>query len=291
VLAFPVLGAIAVYAISLRIGQHGLTPDRVWAAVGAGVLSCYGVGYAVAVVRRGEPWLPWVRAVNVGMSLVVIALAFGLHTPLGDPLGLSLRNQLARLSDGRASWETFDYSLVRFELGHAGADALREIRQRAPSEDVDRVIGYTLAAEYREQVVEETALIAEETGFTLSPAGRAWPVGLLDGIRAQALADEWLDACDDGACIVFAADLTGDGVDEEIVASGGGTRFVAFASEPSSSTDWKFVARATVSTTTSGLIRALREHEFASEPSLRRDLVIGNERIEFDFDDDDGGSR
>lgn len=167
-LAMPALGTLALYALGLRIAQYGLTPERCWAVAAAAVLSCYGFGYAYAVLRRGEPWLLAVRSVNVAMALVVIALAFALHTPLGDPLDISLRNQLARLEDGRASWEEFDFRALRFQLGERGLTALRRLGQRAPTGAArERVV---FALETKSPWEEERPV---ESTFALLPPGRA----------------------------------------------------------------------------------------------------------------------
>jgi hypothetical protein len=63
--AAPALAAIGLYAIALRIEQHGLTPERVFAGVSSAVLGLYALGYAGAALLRGEPWMPHLRSVNV----------------------------------------------------------------------------------------------------------------------------------------------------------------------------------------------------------------------------------
>ncbi len=121
-LAMAVFAAIAAYGISARIGQYGLTPQRVWMALATIVLGAYAFGYAGAVLRRGTPWLRAIRAVNLFVALLAVALGLLTHTPWLDPLGLSARSQFARLAEGRASAAEFDYGTLYFQLGQVGAE-------------------------------------------------------------------------------------------------------------------------------------------------------------------------
>ena len=65
------------------------------------MFSVYAWGYALAVLWRSGAWLGRVRTVNVVVAWLWIGLAFATHSPLLDPLRLSLANQLSRLASGR----------------------------------------------------------------------------------------------------------------------------------------------------------------------------------------------
>jgi hypothetical protein len=269
-----VFGGIACYAVGLRVAQYGLTPARCWAAVSAAILSCYGLGYAFAVARRGAPWLPRVRGVNVAMSLVVIALAFALHTPLADPLRLSLSSQLARLADGRVSPQEFDFKMLRYELGQQGLAALDRLAGTAESEEVRSRALLALGAEGRWDEPREPA--GQPELFLIVPPERAWPDGLL--ARLDTEVPPWGQSC--VRCYVVAADLDGDGIDEEIIVPAHQGFMVAYARDPGAGT-WRRVARAELEYLSDDEIEELARGTHAMAPAEFRDLLVAGRRITF----------
>src|SRR5690606_12590707 len=104
----PVYALLALYALWLRVGQHGWTPDRVWATLLVVVASGHAVGYALAALRPRDGWLAAVRPVNRVMSLVAIAVVVLANTPLLDPHRIAVSSQLARLADGRTAPDDVD---------------------------------------------------------------------------------------------------------------------------------------------------------------------------------------
>ena len=206
----PALAAIGLYAIWLRIEQHGLTPDRMFAAVISGVLALYSVGYATAVALRGEPWLPALRRVNETFAWGVIAICLALHTPLLDPIAWSLRSQLGRLASGSVQPEEFDYAFLRFELGGAGHAALEALgTDEVHAEQVERVLA--LDHYWRWQAGSTPA------SFARIPADSPWPDGLLEALRTGSAG--FLQVCETAnPCLVVGVDLDGDGRQEQLVA-------------------------------------------------------------------------
>lgn len=133
IVAMPVFTVLSLYSLTLRIDQYGFTPDRLYALIFAGVLGIYGLGYGLAVLRRGGKWLAFLQPVNIALSLVVAGLALLLHTPVLDPLRLSADSQYRRLASSEAGAATFDYGTLRFDLGHAGHEKLQALRQLSES--------------------------------------------------------------------------------------------------------------------------------------------------------------
>ena len=208
----PVLAIIAGYAIALRIDQHGLTPDRVIASAIAVVLGLYVSGYAVAVWKRGAPWLPLIRSVNVGMAWFVIAVVVGLHTRIGDPLRLSVSNQLARLASGAVDPAEFDYAFLRFELGHAGYEALQRLSQTPVSDQVDLRIRIALTEQHEHLArmpIEAPESI--EHRFLWLAQTPPWPPGFRYGLLRE---DSWFkgSGCSElNPCEIFSTDIDRDG--------------------------------------------------------------------------------
>ncbi|MFN3233116.1 MAG: DUF4153 domain-containing protein [Alphaproteobacteria bacterium] len=126
-LLLPVYAGLAFYATSLRIDQYGITPDRYIARLIVIVAAAHVVLYAVAVAFRRLSWSDWVCRANPALAAIVALIALLLQTPVLDPYRSTANDQLARLLDGRADAETFDYAFLHFKLGQSGREALADL--------------------------------------------------------------------------------------------------------------------------------------------------------------------
>jgi hypothetical protein len=126
VLLVPIT-VLAAYGLSLRIGQYGLSPDRIIAVACVVVAAGYAIGYAVAAVRPGA-WMKTLEATNIAMAFVVIAVLLALCTPLADPRRLSVGDQVARLEKGDVKAADFDYAALRWDGGRYGLAALDKLK-------------------------------------------------------------------------------------------------------------------------------------------------------------------
>lgn len=129
--ALPVLAGLAIYAMSLRIGQHGWTLDRFWGALTALLVAGYAAGYALAPLHRAGRWLQRLEPVNRAMCWVVLAAALLGSSPLLDPVRITLASQRARLLAEPARLTAADALMLRFEVGHRGVSLLRELQKHA----------------------------------------------------------------------------------------------------------------------------------------------------------------
>ena len=122
---------IAFWGLSLRIGQHGLTPDRIIAAacalVGAAYAIGYGLGALVPFVRKGSPWMKALEATNIAAAVLAVAVILALFTPLADPARLSVADQVARLEGGKVAPDKFDYAFLQNSSGKTGRAALARL--------------------------------------------------------------------------------------------------------------------------------------------------------------------
>lgn len=125
------LVAIAFWGLFLRIGQHGLTPDRIIALACAVVGAEHAVGYAFASIigQRHGRWMQPLERTNIWGAVLAALLIVALFSPLVDPARLSVHDQVARLERGAVSAEDFDYRFLRFESGAVGMDALRRLAE------------------------------------------------------------------------------------------------------------------------------------------------------------------
>ena len=213
--ALPLILAITAYALWLRVGQYGLSPERIYAIVFCAVGGAFSLGYAGALFRTRGPWLAGIQRTNVALSLVVVAIGFALHTPLGDPLRWSAHSQVARLLERRVTAADFDFASLRFHLGRAGDVALAQLAAADHPEREAIAEGIRVAREASHyelkpaldhrirdedvRVIGSLATVPE--GFT------AFLAGVPDaGLRNQCFSS--------APCTLFAIDLDGDGHDE-----------------------------------------------------------------------------
>ena len=130
-LAVLPLAVIAGIATGLRIGQYGLTPDRLWAVVFVGFASVYGVAYLVALIRGRHAWGAFVRPSNLRIAFLVAGVGLLLATPLASFNTLSSADQVARLEAGRVTSAKFDWAALAFDFGDPGKAALRRLARSA----------------------------------------------------------------------------------------------------------------------------------------------------------------
>jgi hypothetical protein len=223
-LAMPALAAIGLHALWLRIDQHGLTPERMWAVVAGAILTLYAVGYAAAVPSRDARWMPRVCRVNIALAVVVVAVALAMHTPLLDPLAWSARSQARRLESGSVTAADFDYGFLRFHLGRAGATALGQLRASASAPDADLIRDGVAAVFQAQQESDWRTRLGRRFNaerFERQPPGSSWPDGLLEALGRES-ADWRLAGCGRTVtCVVFDADVDADGTPEALVTGAG----------------------------------------------------------------------
>jgi hypothetical protein len=122
------LALFAAVSMGIRIDQHGLSPERLWALVTVIVAVAYGLAYWVGLARgRKLGWAPMLRQANLHLAAATCVLALVLALPLIDFGGISARNQIARLESGRVSAEQFDFTALRWDFGPGGRRALARL--------------------------------------------------------------------------------------------------------------------------------------------------------------------
>ncbi len=125
----PVLAALALWAVALRVRQYGWTHERIWALTIAGTLMLYALGYAWAALERdAAAWLQRIGRINPAMSWLVMALLVLLHTPLLDPYRIGAASQYQRLADGTQAPTLQALQDLSFDHGRHGLPALQRLQ-------------------------------------------------------------------------------------------------------------------------------------------------------------------
>lgn len=179
------LAIIAAVSTGLRIGQYGLTPDRLWATVFIAIAAACGLAYLVVLVLRRQEWGEGVRAANIRLALGVIGVALVLATPLVGFGAISARNQAARLMAGSVPPGVFDWAAMAFDFGPEGRRVLERLARTAPTPALRAEARATLAVKDRWQI--RGARQAENAATPI----RLIPAGTLPPELADALARLW----------------------------------------------------------------------------------------------------
>lgn len=202
-LLLPLLTALAVWAIVLRVRQYGWTPDRVLAATVAGFLLAYGLSYFAAAMRRSG-WMARIRKANVVLALVVIAVSGLWLTPVLNAARISAKSQLARFMSGQSTVEQVPLWQMAHDWGRAGHAALERLEQAQDHPGIaDLTMRITQARQqesryhYERAVREARApILANELKDLLAirPDGAAFPAELLS--KAEGFwTEQWLEGC------------------------------------------------------------------------------------------------
>lgn len=207
---------IAVWGLSLRIGQHGLTPDRIIAAACAAVGAVYAVGYGWAALSpfwRKTAWMKPLERTNVAAAVLTVGVILALFSPLLDPARLSVADQVARLKRGAVSAAEFDYGFLRWNAGRTGQGALADL---ARSKDAD------IAARAKRAQASASRYDDERATPPSQPRIAAWPKGavLPAGFDAPVVSGDPRFACSGTEdCVAVLRDMNGDGRDEVLLAT------------------------------------------------------------------------
>jgi hypothetical protein len=218
VLLVPLIG-LALWGIALRIGQHGLTPERIIAAACVLVGAVHAVGYAIAAVKPG-PWMRPLERTNIIGGVAAVAAILALFTPLADPARLSVADQMRRLETGRVSAEAFDYAFLRFDAGRSGREALDRLAESDDAEIARRAgeamsPGNRWSLEQERSMPEPHGLSPENVRLEVLPEGSTLPQSFADQIPN--FMDLLGECTDTSPCVVRLLDVDGDGRDDLLI--------------------------------------------------------------------------
>ena len=270
---------LAIYALALRVQDHGWSNDRVIAAACMLVASCYAGGCAAASLRKG--WLPGLAGVNIAAAFVVPAVLLALFSPFADPGRLSVNDQLARLRDGKVKVANFDYAYLRFHGGRYGREALDRLEAQAAGPE---------AALVRSRIAAVRAMRSPYDALhdpaNLASNLRAWPAGT--PLPPSFLATNWasmdnvhLPDCLERpgvGCDAFLIDFDHDGKPEVLlVGDGKWAQSAVFSEAPGG--QWRMQASLAAASLCKPMRQALREGKVRTVPSRLADLENAGQRV------------
>ena len=199
----PLLSALAVWAVVLRVRQYGWTPDRILAMAVALFLLTYGLAYCGSVLARGG-WMARIRRVNVLMALAVVSVSALLMTPVLDVYRISANSQLARFASGRSTLDQLALWPLAHEWGRGGQAALNRLEAMTDHPEHGDLVARIAAARNGANVYQfETAVQQSEIPeradrlqrlLPVRPEGAEMHPDLFSHASSFQL-EHWLDAC------------------------------------------------------------------------------------------------
>lgn len=270
VLLIPI-SLLAAYGLGLRIGQHGLTPDRVFAAAFVFVAAGYAIGYAIAAFRKGA-WMKALERTNVVMAIISLALLTALFTPIADPARLSVNDQVERLAKGKVKPAEFDYAFLRFDGGRHGRAVLEKLKADK-NPDIAREAAKALTWKVRPPLNARPRF----TRTTVYPTGRMLPESLVKQDWSPSEGDS-VCVYPDTVCSAVLLDVDDDG-NEEVLFSNG-QMIDVIKQFPKDS--WKKIGTASARCSGTDLDKAIKSGTVRmADPVPRRDILVGDLRLAF----------
>lgn len=215
----PALAALAYRALALRIGQHGVSEDRLLLLIVVTIVAGFLLGYwVVALLGRRAPFA--VRHVNVVMALAIVATLIAVQSPLVDLKRVATASQLTRLAHGATD---FDFRYLRFDLGRHGLQALETLgksddeRVAAPAKQALAEANRTDRGPFGEHAPTELALDRFLMRIEVFPPGRELPPDFATQLLAMHHERPLHCITEGPPCLALLVDLDDDGVDEVVV--------------------------------------------------------------------------
>lgn len=269
VLLVPIT-VLAAYGLSLRIGQYGLSPDRIIAGACVLVAAGYALGYAVAAVRPGA-WMKTLEATNIAMAFGVIIVLLALCTPVADPRRLSVADQVARLEKGRVNPEVFDYTALRFQDGRYGRDAL-DLLKRNPNLVIGGKAAWTAGLHSFDPV--QTAPRDRFKNTTVYPVGQTLPQSFVYQTWGTEKEPDCLAFYAD--CKATMLDTDGDGAAEVLLLSSSSRVFTIYRIDAAG----RWSRKGETTPFCGDVEKALKANDLHVAPSIpSQDLVLGGQRL------------
>lgn len=221
-----VFSALAAFSLALRVGQYGLTPERVLAGVGVIIALAYGLSYSVAALWPKGRWLNLLEPINIGLAFVKAALLMTVLTPVADPGRLSAESQVARLQSGKVAIDQFDWSVLRFDTGTYGRAELKKLATAGKTEAVRAAA--LKASQFKDneryemaQPVQRARKMANPKQFkVIFPQGATLPEDFFaQGFEAYELPDCATEKTASPSCSTALLDMSRDGKPELLVLS------------------------------------------------------------------------
>lgn len=201
VVVLPVLPALAMTGILIRVNQYGWTVSRCWAFTYAALLALFSLGYLWGVIRHLAEWPRVTARVNVAMACVVLAVLLLQNTPVLDFRAISAHSQLARVESGEIEAGQFDFHYAVRALARPGHLVAEELVAELGFDPRQLIPSTAYAAGDGPQIEPSDGFVVyrsdaepPERDLWSEVSYRPEPFTVPDGVREAIDEDPWLVA-------------------------------------------------------------------------------------------------
>jgi len=294
-----VVSLTALYALDVRTQRYGLTVERIWALIVAGMATIYAIGYSASALSRSG-WLPSIARVNVIAAIALIVVMSASLTPLLSPFRLAAESQFrmareyreepATTSDKKrteivysAASNKSPFAYLRFDAGQYGTDKLQQLAelQNHPQAEKIRALAKTAQAQKnwwtRDPEIDVTKVIDT---LDIYPASRTLDSDLRRALLADLRNPSHSSVYPDKDVVGVFIDLNDDAIDEFVLqAASSGLVYQTKLGH------WARVARtntACCEVTLEELVSDLRAGNFNAQAPAWKNLSIGGRAYRMD---------
>ena len=206
----PIISALSLYGLVLRLNQYGWTVERCWAFVVWLILTLLAIGYVVGIFRRRAEWTIDLARVNTAMGLVVLAIMILANSPLLDFRKISLNSQLNRLETAEIELKEFDFWYTKRHLARPGYLVMEEMKQEIGDSDPDLLeLIKNPVTRFSARRMETAKDMWDEMIY------RPEPFDVPESLRLTINKQHWMN--NDGETVLFQLDLDADSQSEYLV--------------------------------------------------------------------------
>lgn len=222
-----VLSGLAVWAILLRVGQHGLSPDRVLALVVGLGFGAFALAYTLALLLPAARIRLMLARMTAAAAIIAALAAVAVALPPFDAARLSAASQAERLRAGTSTLAAATAGHFAIDLGRYGRLAIDELRAAPGKLDfADFAAAVAKADETTEPAwrgrPELSVFVAGfERHVVVAPAGAVPPGDLVEWIHHNFLGDMCREAAEPArrTCLALKVDLRRDGRETWLLAA------------------------------------------------------------------------
>ncbi len=277
--------AIAWWALYLRIAQHGLTEQRLWAALVAAMAAIYVAGYALSWLQPVR-WMHFMAHTNIVAAVFLCLALIAFVSPLAQVQRLAVNAHINRVTAANGTVEP-DWKYLRWDAGRFGREALQEL---AAGHGVATGAAWAIQATTSlaetnrwENGVQPLGELALAEKLKVHPPGRELPVDFLAYFQTKDAAWQMRDCVRTAKhCDVWVGDLNGDGVDEVVLFTASGNGFGRVFRRTAKG--WQPFGNMNVEPVARTLVDSVQLDSAQTTTSQWQDLMVGGKRFRLNFD-------
>ena len=127
IVLLPIYSIIAIYSLSLRVIEYGLSVERVWAILIISQIAVYSFGYMFVTFKSRFITLAKLDNINIIAAILWMCFLILFNSTILDPRVVTIDNQASRLENGIITAKEFDTKYIN-NLGKIGKEKIQYLK-------------------------------------------------------------------------------------------------------------------------------------------------------------------